>query len=73
MNYKKTETEKPTIYKNKSINKLNKYCWTYGRTRNIEHTNPTHNRKKEGHQVGATLENKMGGRVKYCKEYGTNE
>ena len=67
MNSKKPATEKTATEKKKSINKSNNYCWNHVRTRNHDHTSPTCNHLKEGHQVWRTLENLMGGSEKYRK------
>lgn len=37
------------------------YCWTHGASRNNAHTSSTCNNQAEGHQVLATLTNRMGG------------
>ena len=56
-----TNNKKPATDKKKRSNKSKNYCWTYGRTRNENHTSPTCNQTKEGHHVGDILENRMGG------------
>ena len=37
------------------------YCWSHGFLVRAEHTSATCNKQKEGHQVGATRGNIMGG------------
>ena len=41
----------------------NKYCWTHG---GCTHDSPDCQGKANGHQDGATFENKMGGSTAYC-------
>ena len=43
------------------------YCWTCGITKNLAHTSKTCQRKKTGHQLEATMENKMDGSERTCK------
>ena len=72
MNSNKQATEKPETHENKSINNSKIYFWTHGSTQNINHTIPTCNQPKDGHQVEATLDNSIGGSDKYCKENVTH-
>jgi hypothetical protein len=40
------------------------FCWTHGITSNTEHTSHSCKNPAEGHQIQATMENKMGGNTK---------
>ena len=73
MNSNKPATEKSATDRKMSINNSKKYFWTNGRTHNYDHTSPACNHPKEGHQVGATLENRMEGSGKYYKKDKTHE
>ena len=66
-NAKKPATEKPATDTKTRDNKYKNYFQTYGRIRSLDHTIPIYCYPKKGYQVGATLENKMGGSVSYCK------
>jgi hypothetical protein len=43
------------------------YCWSHGTTTNLRHHSKTCKRRKEGHQMEATLQNKMNGSTDKCK------
>ena len=44
------------------------YCWSHGITKNLAHNSQTCQRKKEGHQDKATLNNRMNGSNEVCEK-----
>ena len=48
-------------------------CWTYGRTRILDHTSATCNLPNTGNQVGATFGNQMGVIEKWWEEDKAHE
>ena len=68
MNTKTTST-----YKKKRDKKSKNYFCTHVITCNKNHNRPTYNHPKEGHQIGSTLENRMGVIFKWYKEDDNHE
>ena len=65
----KTPSTNRTVLDQKTKDDKSKcYCWTHGRTRRLDHTSATCNFPNTGHQVGATIGDKMGGSEKWCEE-----
>jgi hypothetical protein len=50
------------------IRSFNCYCWTHGAG---AHPSPDCRTPTQGHQIGATFENKMGGSMRYCQPAAT--
>ena len=72
-NTKKPATEKPETDNNQYLNKSKRYWWTHGRTHSLNHTSAACRYLNKGHQIGATLDSRMGGSDRWCKEYQTHE
>ena len=61
-------SESTVLDKKTKETKWKSYCWTHGKTCSLDHTIATYRFPKTGHQVGATLGNKMGGSEKFKED-----
>ena len=65
-------TEKPATH-NKQYTEKSKSCLcNHGSTRSLDHTRQPCRYNKKGHQLGATLENRIGRSDKWYKEHQTH-